>query len=226
MASHARSDLENRKDEVGINQLYQYLNESLPDNTRFQLELANSYLRLNNTEQARYLLEVLQFDLELGEVAKNTLTRLNEDLQNNSEKISDKPTLTSNRNEIAIPLQRAGNSFFVNTEINRRKTNLLLDTGASITALSSSLIQKLGLKPNGKEIQLSTANGIRTARLYHVDRITLGRLSIKNMVIAEIEFSSNSPFQGLLGTDLLNQLDTNYSYIIDNQKNALIFRAK
>jgi len=46
------------------------------------------------------------------------------------------------------------------------------------------------------------------------------------MVIAEIEFSSNSPFQGLLGTDLLNQLDTNYSYIIDNQKNALIFRAK
>jgi len=226
VASHAHSELENRKDEVGINQLYQYLNESLPDNTRFQLELANSYLRLNNTEQARYLLEVLQFDLELGEVAKNTLTRLNEDLQNNSEKISDKPPLTSNRNEIVIPLQRAGNSFFVNTEINRRKTNLLLDTGASITALSSSLIQKLGLKPNGKEIQLSTANGIRTARLYHVDRITLGRLSIKNMVIAEIEFSSNSPFQGLLGTDLLNQLDTNYSYIIDNQKNALIFRAK
>jgi len=147
VASHAHSELENRKDEVGINQLYQYLNESLPDNTRFQLELANSYLRLNNTEQARYLLEVLQFDLELGEVAKNTLTRLNEDLQNNSEKISDKPTLTSNRNEIVIPLQRAGNSFFVNTEINRRKTNLLLDTGASITALSNSLIQKLGLKP-------------------------------------------------------------------------------
>ena len=225
-ASHVSNNLESRNDELGINQLYQNLNESLPENTRFQLELANSHLRLNNIEQARYLLEPLQYDIELGEIASITLTKLNENLQTSPKEIISEPTPARSRNEIVVPLQRAGNSFFVNTEINRRKINLLLDTGASITSLSSSLIQQLNLKPDGRTIRLSTANGIRNAKLYRADQIKLGRLSIKNLVVAEIEFSSNSPIQGLLGTDLLNQLDNNYSYIIDNQKNALIFQAK
>ncbi len=103
---------------------------------------------------------------------------------------------------------------------------MLLDTGASITALSLDAIQRLGLEPTGRYIQLSTANGLRTAQLYSANNIRIGRLKKRHLIVAEVDMPSSSGVQGLLGTDLLNSIDQRYSYLIDNQKNALIFRRR
>ena len=97
------------------------------------------------------------------------------------------------------------------------------DTGASITSLSQSTIDRLGLEPSGRAIQLSTANGTRRSELFQTERIRLGRLSVNNLLVASIDLGNNSRIDGLLGTDLLNQIDSRYSYVIDNQRNALIF---
>ncbi|MDB4511970.1 retroviral-like aspartic protease family protein [Arenicella sp.] len=222
-ASAQRALLEGQKDELGINQLYKRLHEQRPSNGRFQLELASSYLRLNNSIKARVLLETLQYDTEYGDIAKTVLARL----EGNSVAAIEQPVNDlPSRNEIVVPLQRAGNSFFATTLINNREHRLLLDTGASITALSENTIKSLNLKPTGRTIQLNTANGITQARLYTAEQIKLGSLTIKNLLVAEIDFDKNSQIHGLLGTDLLNQLDSRYSYIIDNHRNALIFRSK
>ncbi len=224
-ASNQRAIMEGQKDELGINQLYQNLYQQHPDYARFQLELAYSYLRLNDTSTARSLLEPLQYDAEYGDIAKAALSNLDK----NSDVVAQQPQTkkeVSTRGEVVVPLLRSGNSFFVDTTINNRQLRLLLDTGASITALSESTIKSLNLKATGRSIQLSTANGITESKLYRADQIRLGGLSIKDLVVAEIEFNKNSQIQGLLGTDLLNQLDSRYSYIIDNQRNALIFKSK
>ncbi|MBX2848305.1 MAG: retroviral-like aspartic protease family protein [Acidiferrobacterales bacterium] len=225
VASHQRALMERQNDELGINQLYADLYASHPSYARFQLELALSNLRLKDTTSARNLLEPLRYDSEFSAIASTALSNLENDASTAFAKPKQQE-IVNQRSEIVIPLLRSGNSFFANTEINNRQTTLLLDTGASITALSKEMINSLNLKPIGRTIQLNTANGVTQAKLYRADRISLGRLTIRNLTVAEIDLASNSQIHGLLGTDLLNQLNSNYSYLIDNQRNALIFQEK
>lgn len=223
-ASHVRYELESQNNELAINDLYRRLYEYHPDSTRYQLELALSYLRLPDLITGRALLEPLQYDVEYGEIARTTIASLDEQLI--SKETENTPASAINRNEIVVPLLRSGNSFFVNAVINNRQVRLLLDTGASITALSESTISSLKLKSSGRSIRLSTANGVRQSELFRADRVRLGSLSISNLQVAAIEFDRNSRIDGLLGTDLLNQIDSRYSYVIDNNRNALIFVIK
>ena len=75
-------------------------------------------------------------------------------------------------------------------------------------------------------MRLSTANGITESQLYLVKKLKLGRFTVNNLVVAEIDLNQNGRFQGLLGTDLLNKVGPNYSYLIDNENSRLIFRRK
>ena len=132
----------------------------------------------------------------------------------------------SRASDIRIPLLRAGNSLLVDVAINSSSIRLLLDTGASITSLSSDTIRHLRLTPTGRSISLSTANGLTQSQLYSADRLNLGPLRLNNLLVAEVDFGRAGQVQGLLGTDVLKHVSREYSYLIDDQKNALIFRKK
>jgi clan AA aspartic protease (TIGR02281 family) len=134
--------------------------------------------------------------------------------------------LDSQPTDMVVPLRRVGNSLVVPGSINGRSVSLLLDTGASITALSQDMISRLNLQATGDSVQLSTANGVTKARLYRISKMRLGRVFVRDAVVAEIDLRASGSFQGLLGTDILNNADPRYSYLIDNSKNALIFRRK
>jgi len=225
VASHLRAELEGRGDELGIKELYQNAYELHPTYPRFQLELAYAHIRIGEDGAARQLLTQLQYEPELGEIAKQALDRIDSSEPQIEE---NNPTIPSQitRNDIVVPLVRSGNSFFVNTSVNNRNARLLLDTGASITALSSKLIKRLNLQPTGQTIKLSTANGERHARLFHTDKLKLGRIQLNGLVVAEINLERAQHFEGLLGTDALNQPNSDYTYLIDNEENALIFRRR
>jgi len=222
-ASHIRASMEARGNEIGIRELYQQLYDAHSSHPRFQLELAQAHLRLDNVEAAKRLLEQLQYDPELGQLAAQKLSNL--DTASATPTLKPKPEREP-ASDIVVPLTRIGNSFVVDTSINGRSTPLLLDTGASITSLSSSLIARLNLEPAGRSIRLSTANGITQAQLYRAKKLRLGRLYLDDLVVAEIDLGRNARFQGLLGTDLLNRINNEYSYLIDNRQNALIFRRR
>jgi len=228
LASHQRASLEAQGDEIGIRQLYKKLYQQHPNHARFQLELAQSHLRLGDIESAIPLLETLQYDLELGSLAKQKLATISAQIsaQKEREEEPEQATKATNRSELVVPLLRSGNSFLVDVSMNSKPLRMLLDTGASITALSTSAIKQLKLKPTGRYIKLTTANGVRRSQLYQARNIKIGRLTMNNMIVAEIEMEQSNQFKGLLGTDLLNQVDSNYTYLIDNQRNALIFKAK
>jgi len=221
-SSHLRATLEKQDDQLGILALYQRLYDHHPNYPRFQLELAQSYLRLGKQGKARPLLELLQYDPELGPIAAQKLAKLNEPVLDQS---SDNETQSNSdaNTEVTIPLKRLGNSFILDLEVNSSGHAMLLDTGASITSLSSQLIRSLGLKPSGKTIWLNTANGRLNARLFRANKVELGPFQARNVLLAEIEFGRGSSIQGLVGTDLLNLFGNQHGYIIDDQKNALIF---
>ena len=229
-AAHVRASLEQQSDQLGVLHLYQRLYDQHPDYARFQLELAQSFLRLGDDASAVPLLEVLQYDSELGTLGKQklaTIAQRNEKLAvTRQQKNPEQQTANTRRSDIVVPLIRSGNSFTLNINVNSRSVRMLLDTGASITALSTNLISTLNLEPTGRYIQLTTANGVRRSQLFQSTSLQIGRLKMQNLVVAEIDLGRSHGVQGLLGTDVLNRIDTRFSYIIDNQANSLIFRRK
>lgn len=226
-SSHMRAGFEKTGDQLSVKTLYQNLSDLHPHFSRFQLELAHAHARLGDSQAAKPIYDALSYDLEFGDIAQNALARLTESEDQQSAAITEDQTLESSRtSDIIVPLIPVGSSFLVETRIDRQPSRLLLDTGASITSLSSKLIARLDLRPTGQSIRLSTANGVTSARLYRANSLSFGQLTLKNMLIAEIDLGRQSQFEGLLGTDALNQLKSQYSYVIDNQKNALIFRAR
>jgi clan AA aspartic protease (TIGR02281 family) len=225
VASHLRAHYETLGDQLGIKELYQALYDEHPSYPRFQLELAQSHLRLGNKNLARPLLKQLQYDPELGAIAEQKLTDIE---KSGSTAVVARATDDPDRRptDMVVPLRRVGNSLVVAGSVNGRSVSLLLDTGASITALSQDLISRLNLQATGDSVQLSTANGVTNASLYRISKMRLGRVFVEDAVVAGIDLRASGSFQGLLGTDILNKADPRYSYVIDNSKNALIFRRK
>jgi clan AA aspartic protease (TIGR02281 family) len=235
-SGHLRSSFEANNDQLSVKNLYQNLNDLHPNFQRFQYELAISQLKLGETESAKRLLQPLIYDLELGEVSAQALAQIDSQAKiSPSEQLREpetSPVITGNTktnirsSDILVPLISVGSSFIVDSKIEEQSARLLLDTGASITSLSSQLIEQLKLDHTGQSIRLSTANGVTNARIYRVKQLRLGSLVLRDMLVAEINLSDNRNFQGLLGTDALNQLQPQYSYLIDNQESALIFRKR
>ena len=228
VTSYLRANMEKRGDQLGIKSLYQDVYERHPTYPRFQLELAYAHLRLGENNDALRLLSGLVYDPDFGTVAQQTLDRIQqEDSAGDSNQAQrGREVSAAQPADIVVPLVRSGTSFLVDTSIDNRRSRLLLDTGASITALSSDLIQRLSLSPTGQVIQINTANGSRSARLFRTGKLRLGRFQLNGLVVAEIDLEHTPGFDGLLGTDALNHLSSDYSYLIDNENNSLIFRRR
>ena len=218
VASQQRAKLEKEEDQLSIVGLYQRLHQSLPEVDRFVYELALAYLRVNQEELAIPLLEQLQSSPELAALAKKTLIRLEEP--------TESIAVEKNKDQLVVPLIRAGNNLLVKATINNQNLLLLLDTGASITSLSRSAINRLGLSDTGKTITLSTANGLRNSPLYTTKQLRLDNYRVNNLIVAEVDLPYSSKIDGLLGTDVLNHAGANFNYLIDNKNSQLIFREK
>lgn len=226
VANLYKTELQKNDDYVSVRDLFQRLYEAHPTHAHFQLSLAEAQISLKNFDAARQILDVLQYDPELGNLAKQVLAQINDERQRKRLDQVAKQTNNTQASDIVVPLTKVGTSFVANINFNNRPVPMLLDTGASITSLSAEAIQRLGLEPLGRSIQINTANGRTEAPLYRVKRISLGRFRIQDLVVAEIDLGRDNRFQGLLGTDLLNGVNQNYGYLIDNQKSELIFRRR
>jgi len=212
------------KEYARVQQLYQALYDAHPGYSLFQLELALAQLNLNDLNNAKALLNAIQYDPEIGAAAQQQLELIAQQEQSRKQPpVTQAPQTTQAKTGVIVPLTRAGNSFLVKSKINGKQTALLLDTGASITALAPDVIRQLNLVATGDVIQLSTANGVTQSPLFLAKRIQLGSITVQNLIIAEIELGNTSRFKGLLGTDLLNKISQDY--VIDNKNNQLIFES-
>ena len=229
VANLYRNHLQQHGDRLTVRDLFQNLYETHPTHAGFQLSLAEAQIAVNNIDEARQILNLLQFDPDLGELAKQTLARLDDEAlqaKNEAEELAKQAEEDLLPTDVVVPLTKVGTSFLADVSFGNRAIPMLLDTGASITSMSAAAIQNLGFQATGRSIQISTANGLTSAPLYRADKVRLGRFDIEGLVVAEIDLGGDGNFQGLLGTDLLNQVNQNYGYVIDNQQSALIFRRR
>jgi aspartyl protease family protein len=88
--------------------------------------------------------------------------------------------------------------FFTDAEVNGRRIEVMVDTGASIVALTYDDAVAIGVAPSSKDFthQVSTANGMAKVAPVVLDRLQIGDIMVRRVEAAVIE-------RGKLRTTLL-----------------------
>ena len=133
------------------------------------------------------------------------------------------PLNRSSADYTSVALQQRSGQYLANISLNHQQTvRLLLDTGASISALSEDAFESLAtsalLSPRREQV-LETAGGMVTAKVYQIDSLALG-----DQVVSDIEFAVlpelPAHMDGILGMNALGQID----FEIDQNASQLIVK--
>jgi hypothetical protein len=118
----------------------------------------------------------------------------------------------------AIPVKVSGSRVIVSVNFNNSTVaNLLLDTGASRTMISSRIAKILRLQSIGfgRGYGIGGTVTVSTAR---VESVKLGEMERQNLLVMIHDFSSDPSYEGLLGFDFLSH----FHMSLDLQKSLLV----
>jgi clan AA aspartic protease (TIGR02281 family) len=88
--------------------------------------------------------------------------------------------------------------FYLPGSIGGVPITFMLDTGASVTSITSEIAREAGVR-NCKEIQVQTANGNTTGCIALIQQMTLGNFTLKNITVAVMPNMETN----LLGANIL-----------------------
>ena len=194
-----------------IEQLNQ-LTKLQADNGELHLALARLHLDNQDQTQTEYHALMALNDPQQQPQAELILAKLN-----------DKANTETLGSGIEIPLLRYGQQFLLEVEIEGRKARLLLDTGASVSGLTSYfLLRHSALVKNSRPLQLNTASGQVTSYAFRVEQLRLANLKFNNHTLAHLPMDDVRDFDGLLGVDILGRFD----FFIDQNNARLVLRKR
>lgn len=101
----------------------------------------------------------------------------------------------------------ADGHYYARAEINGRPLDVMVDTGASMVALTYEDADRLGLRlrPSDFTAEVHTANGTTAVAPVMLDRITIGRVTVRNVRAAVTQRGRLG--KTLLGMSFLGQLE-------------------
>lgn len=179
-----------------------------PNDGELHIIMAKLYIKLGDSYQAQY-------HALMGVNDPNVQTQAEEVLANlNGEKLTE---------EVRIPLVMADNKYIINASVEGNPVRFLLDTGASLSGLSSSYIAKYpSLVKNMKPILLNTAGKSHPSYLFTVNNINIANLEFNKHILAQLPLENIESFDGLLGVDILGRFD----FVIDQDASVLRVKAR
>ncbi len=163
-----------------------------------------------------------EFEKKRQEILNRLENRLKQ-LENHGKLTGDKDTTESTG--YTTPVKIYGNTVFVPATIgydrNEIQANLILDTGANITALHQDIASPLRISEYAESRVRVVGGDLISAKLVHLDYIKVGphkHESISALIIDSD--STRSGYDGLLGANFL----LNYPYTIDHKKSVIRWR--
>jgi clan AA aspartic protease (TIGR02281 family) len=113
----------------------------------------------------------------------------------------------------SVPVAGNGEQFFVPAKIGPRRYSLLLDTGASTTAINQTSFERIASAE--KEFigyfNVQTAGGGIQAPLYRLDKLVLGEIEVNQVsVIILPDENLKGRFAGLLGMNVLRAFEMRF----------------
>jgi hypothetical protein len=114
-----------------------------------------------------------------------------------------------NRLSSTLPVRRQGNSIYADVEVTtpsgQATLTLLVDTGASLTAISHYQLRDIGAIRTPHQVRAQTANGMIDIPVFELQSISGGPLTLEYFLVGSLtELPDN--VDGLLGLDFLDQL--------------------
>lgn len=120
-----------------------------------------------------------------------------------------------------IALQSQAQQFLVPIQFADRAVLLLLDTGASTTALTTQALAQIPdtQRTYLRDIDVKTANGIVRTALYRVKETRFGQQQLNDIEVIELPENEGNTvgFDGLLGMNILSK----YDFILDQDAGLL-----
>lgn len=169
------------------------------------LKLAEAYAK----QQKFTLMEDVLANLPFDNSGANSLRERYLATQNASPDVPEQEPLQSDQTTMTrLALTRYGDQYIANTKILNRPAALLLDTGASRTAISHEFY--LNLKRfNTVEViglfDVQTAGGRIRSPLVRIDKMTLGPYQIRSIGMFVMPEEAIRQADGLLGMNVLKQ---------------------
>ncbi len=169
--------------------------------SRQQLRFAEVYISGDEHYLGRQVITQLIDQGKLVSEAKSLLAQLNTDDQNALTQDS------ASQYETAVALEKYGNQYLVNLVLDdQTSVRLLMDTGASVTTLSTSAFERISAEVDTVDVatrMFNTANGLAKGRIVRVDSVSLGEFSLQDTNIAILDFEMSGGIDGLLGMNVL-----------------------
>jgi len=181
-----------------------------------RLRRAQLHLQKGDRDRGRRLLRRLAQEPELAARASALLERSQ----------GSPPVRTESTPRDSIALERAGGHFSLPVRFNGgRDMRLIIDTGASLTALSSESFSRL--TPDDRLTHLgsqlfNTAGGPVRGEVYRVERVRLGRHQLSNVRLAVLDFELPDRLDGLLGRNFLRH----FRCELDQERQRLLLQPK
>jgi aspartyl protease family protein len=119
--------------------------------------------------------------------------------------VAPAPAASSGRRSVIIPRDHRGH-FQVQARIDGRSVGFMVDTGASVIALTESDARRLGIHPvkNDYKVPVQTANGTVRAAAVTLNSVDVGGLVVRN--VQALVAPDNALKENLLGLSYLTKL--------------------
>ncbi|MBQ4812771.1 retroviral-like aspartic protease family protein [Pseudoalteromonas luteoviolacea] len=176
-----------------------------PDNLELIAHIAKAFLALENNLEAELLLTQLSKQQQQHQLIAPLLAELN----------------SKHQQVETIPLVRHGEHYILQARIAGQQIDLMIDTGASITALTSTQFDLLAYDVNFLTARrVSTANGVVEIPFYQSTGIQIGSKQQTPFEFGVMTSSTQGP--GLLGMNFLRH----FKFEIDQQNAQLILKPR
>jgi aspartyl protease family protein len=112
---------------------------------------------------------------------------------------------SANSRSVVVPRDARGH-FEVGARVDGRPISFMIDTGASVIALTASDAARLGIHPGQREFvaEVKTANGTARAAPARLDRVEIGDLVVRD--VAALVLPDEALSDNLLGLSFLSRL--------------------
>ncbi|MBV1877090.1 MAG: TIGR02281 family clan AA aspartic protease [Pseudomonadales bacterium] len=190
-----------------LDQLYEKLTLTLPQIADYYMQLGLLRIQMGNLSAALTPLAQISNHSVLGEKARQLMAEI------------EQRTVLAGRNLVELPLLVNGGQFIVQARVDERESLLLLiDTGAMMTILRPSILNRLGYQLSSQQQSFMTAGGMVEASVVTLDSLALGAAVLQKVAVGVLDLQMLGKVDGLLGMNFLSH----YDFRIDQDRRLLI----
>jgi clan AA aspartic protease (TIGR02281 family) len=199
-----------------------------PNNRLYILSLAMAYAELFQEGLMENVLASLDFNDPDAQRIRNIIVAQQispvNDESDKSDESDDLDVGETNANlKRPIPLKQFGDQYVVAASLSNNPVALLIDTGASVTAISKQYFDNLSNRYKINYLgrfSIGTAGGSIMAPIYQFQELTINHVTVQNLPVVILPMQSIANADGLLGMNFLREFD----FKIDQRQSVMFIK--